>query len=133
MGRMHSNGKGISSSALPYKRTAPSWCKAAPAEVRVFVPRDAGEGLTRARVARECAHRERAPAAAFFLRARGESGGRSLRALSVWRLGSLLAPTTLHKELLRHKRLVQKLCAHTARNTLSLTPSPLRAHTKHHR
>ena len=33
MGRMHSNGKGISKSALPYKRTAPSWCKAAPAEV----------------------------------------------------------------------------------------------------
>ena len=67
MGRMHSNGKGISSSALPYKRTAPSWCKAAPAEVRVFVSRDVGEGLTRACVARECAHGERAPAAAFFL------------------------------------------------------------------
>lgn len=28
MGRMHSKGRGISSSALPYTRTAPSWCKA---------------------------------------------------------------------------------------------------------
>ncbi|KAJ0054245.1 hypothetical protein Pint_00233 [Pistacia integerrima] len=27
MGRMHSRGKGISSSALPYKRTSPSWLK----------------------------------------------------------------------------------------------------------
>ncbi|GMI98327.1 ribosomal protein S13A, POINTED FIRST LEAF 2 [Hibiscus trionum] len=27
MGRMHSRGKGISASALPYKRTPPSWLK----------------------------------------------------------------------------------------------------------
>ncbi|KAL7276486.1 ribosomal 40S subunit protein S13 [Rhizina undulata] len=27
MGRLHSNGKGISSSAIPYSRTAPSWLK----------------------------------------------------------------------------------------------------------
>jgi small subunit ribosomal protein S13e len=27
MGRMHSHGKGISSSALPYKRTPPTWIK----------------------------------------------------------------------------------------------------------
>lgn len=27
MGRMHSNGKGISRSAIPYKRTAPAWLK----------------------------------------------------------------------------------------------------------
>jgi small subunit ribosomal protein S13e len=30
---MHSNGKGMSSSALPYRRTAPSWSKSTPAEV----------------------------------------------------------------------------------------------------
>lgn len=34
MGRMHSNGKGKSRSALPYKRTPPSWLKIAPTEVR---------------------------------------------------------------------------------------------------
>jgi hypothetical protein len=28
MGRMHAPGKGISDSALPYKRTPPSWLKA---------------------------------------------------------------------------------------------------------
>uniref|UniRef100_A0A6N2MK23 Small ribosomal subunit protein uS15 N-terminal domain-containing protein n=1 Tax=Salix viminalis TaxID=40686 RepID=A0A6N2MK23_SALVM len=27
MGRMHSGGKGISASALPYKRTPPNWLK----------------------------------------------------------------------------------------------------------
>ena len=27
MGRMHAPGKGISDSALPYKRTPPSWLK----------------------------------------------------------------------------------------------------------
>lgn len=33
MGRMHSKGKGMSSSALPYKRTPPSWCKTTSTEV----------------------------------------------------------------------------------------------------
>lgn len=33
MGRMHSNGKGVSRSALPYKRSSPSWLKVAPGEV----------------------------------------------------------------------------------------------------
>ena len=30
---MHSNGKGISDSALPYKRTAPSWFKQSADEI----------------------------------------------------------------------------------------------------
>ena len=34
MGRMHSKGKGMSSSALPYKRSSPSWSKTTPTEVR---------------------------------------------------------------------------------------------------
>lgn len=33
MGRMHSKGKGISRSALPYKRTPPSWQKITTPEV----------------------------------------------------------------------------------------------------
>merc|ERR1719197_2078724 len=33
MGRMHSKGKGMSSSALPYKRTPPSWLKITQQEV----------------------------------------------------------------------------------------------------
>jgi hypothetical protein len=37
MGRMHSKGKGMSSSALPYKRSPPSWSKATAAEVRGLV------------------------------------------------------------------------------------------------
>ena len=34
MGRMHSRGKGMSSSALPYKRSPPSGLKIRPEEVR---------------------------------------------------------------------------------------------------
>jgi small subunit ribosomal protein S13e len=34
MGRMHSKGKGLSGSAMPYKRSAPAWLKITQAEVR---------------------------------------------------------------------------------------------------
>ena len=34
MGRMHTPGKGMSSSALPYKRSPPSWLKTTGIEVR---------------------------------------------------------------------------------------------------
>ncbi len=33
MGRMHAPGKGISDSALPYKRTPPSWLKISASDV----------------------------------------------------------------------------------------------------
>jgi len=46
MGRMHSNGKGISRSALPYKRTPPSWLKVTPQEVIEHVSKLAKKGLT---------------------------------------------------------------------------------------
>jgi small subunit ribosomal protein S13e len=36
---MHSNGKGISSSALPYKRSPPSWVKTTAEEVKEQVRR----------------------------------------------------------------------------------------------
>lgn len=40
MGRMHSKGKGMSSSALPYKRSPPSWLKTTVAEVRSIAGSD---------------------------------------------------------------------------------------------
>eukprot|EP01114_Cavostelium_apophysatum_P008994 TRINITY_DN22064_c0_g1_i1.p1 TRINITY_DN22064_c0_g1~~TRINITY_DN22064_c0_g1_i1.p1 ORF type:complete len:172 (+),score=27.35 TRINITY_DN22064_c0_g1_i1:61-516(+) len=46
MGRMHSNGKGISDSALPYKRSPPSWLKISPQEVVDHVCKLAKKGLT---------------------------------------------------------------------------------------
>ena len=46
MGRMHAPGKGISSSALPYRRTPPSWLKTAPEEVVDQVCKLAKKGLT---------------------------------------------------------------------------------------
>ena len=33
MGRLHSNGKGISSSAIPYSRAPPAWLKTTPDQV----------------------------------------------------------------------------------------------------
>merc|ERR1711967_172151 len=46
MGRMHSKGKGISKSALPYRRTPPSWLKVNPGEVSEHVCKLARKGLT---------------------------------------------------------------------------------------
>ncbi|KAK6203414.1 ribosomal S13/S15 N-terminal domain-containing protein [Scheffersomyces amazonensis] len=46
MGRMHSSGKGISSSALPYSRNAPSWFKLSSDEVVEQVIKYARKGLT---------------------------------------------------------------------------------------
>ena len=45
MGRMHAPGKGISKSALPYKRTPPSWCKVSAADVEEQVCMYAKKGL----------------------------------------------------------------------------------------
>mmetsp|Transcript_26252 Transcript_26252/g.35043 ORF Transcript_26252/g.35043 Transcript_26252/m.35043 type:complete len:152 (-) Transcript_26252:95-550(-) len=46
MGRMHTNGKGISSSALPYKRTPPSWLTASAADIEKQVLLLAKKGMT---------------------------------------------------------------------------------------
>jgi len=43
---MHSNGKGISGSALPYRRTPPSWLKITSPEVSELVCKLAKKGLT---------------------------------------------------------------------------------------
>ncbi|GMN40916.1 hypothetical protein TIFTF001_010137 [Ficus carica] len=46
MGRMHSRGKGISASALPYKRTPPSWLKISSQDVDENICKFAKKGLT---------------------------------------------------------------------------------------
>jgi hypothetical protein len=43
---MHSKGKGISDRATPYKRSAPSWCKATPADVVDSICKLARKGVT---------------------------------------------------------------------------------------
>lgn len=45
MGRMHSRGKGIAASALPYKRSPPSWLKVSAAEVSEHIVKLARKGL----------------------------------------------------------------------------------------
>ncbi|KAL6124404.1 hypothetical protein ACLB2K_076916 [Fragaria x ananassa] len=46
MGRMHSRGKGMSASALPYKRTPPSWLKISTQDVEESICKFAKKGLT---------------------------------------------------------------------------------------
>ena len=46
MGRLHSNGKGISSSAVPYSRTAPAWLKTTPDQVVEQISKLARKGAT---------------------------------------------------------------------------------------
>ncbi|CAG8549572.1 4865_t:CDS:2 [Ambispora gerdemannii] len=46
MGRMHAPGKGISSSALPYRRTPPSWVKTTPEEVCELIFKHAKKGMS---------------------------------------------------------------------------------------
>jgi len=46
MGRMHAPGKGIASSALPYRRTPPSWLKITSEEVVDLIVKLARKGQT---------------------------------------------------------------------------------------
>ncbi|XP_040564916.1 small ribosomal subunit protein uS15 [Lepeophtheirus salmonis] len=46
MGRMHAPGKGISQSALPYRRSVPTWLKLTPSEVKEQIYKLAKKGLT---------------------------------------------------------------------------------------
>ena len=46
MGRMHTPGKGIANSALPYKRAPPAWLVRSPKEVNEQVIKLARKGLT---------------------------------------------------------------------------------------
>lgn len=46
MGRMHSTGKGMASSAIPYSRKAPSWFKLSVEEVEEQIIKYARKGLT---------------------------------------------------------------------------------------
>jgi small subunit ribosomal protein S13e len=43
---MHAPGKGIASSALPYRRTPPSWLKTSPEEVVEQITKLARKGLS---------------------------------------------------------------------------------------
>jgi len=46
MGRLHSKGKGISASALPYSRTPPAWLKTTPDQVVDQICKLAKKGAT---------------------------------------------------------------------------------------
>jgi small subunit ribosomal protein S13e len=46
MGRLHSKGKGIASSAIPYSRTPPAWLKTTPDQVVDHICKLAKKGAT---------------------------------------------------------------------------------------
>ena len=46
MGRLHSKGKGISASAVPYSRNPPSWLKTSPEDVVDQIVKLSRKGLT---------------------------------------------------------------------------------------
>ena len=46
MGRMHSNGKGISKSARPYRRAPPGWLKTSAEDVEQHICKLAKKGMT---------------------------------------------------------------------------------------
>jgi len=46
MGRMHTPGKGIARSALPYRRSPPVWCKIEPEKVKEEIFKAAKKGMT---------------------------------------------------------------------------------------
>jgi small subunit ribosomal protein S13e len=46
MGRLHSKGKGIASSAIPYSRSAPAWLKTTPDQVVDQICKLAKKGAT---------------------------------------------------------------------------------------
>ncbi|KAJ5238736.1 hypothetical protein N7468_003355 [Penicillium chermesinum] len=46
MGRLHSKGKGIASSAIPYSRTPPAWLKTTPEQVVEHITKLAKKGAT---------------------------------------------------------------------------------------
>ena len=46
MGRLHSKGKGISKSAIPYSRTPPSWLKVTPDQIVDQICKLAKKGAT---------------------------------------------------------------------------------------
>lgn len=46
MGRLHSNGKGISASAIPYSRTPPAWLKVTPDQIVDQICKLAKKGAT---------------------------------------------------------------------------------------
>ncbi|KAL1926798.1 hypothetical protein VTP01DRAFT_5444 [Rhizomucor pusillus] len=50
MGRMYSRGKGIASSALPYRRSPPSWLKTSSDEVVDMICKNAKKGLSPAQI-----------------------------------------------------------------------------------
>lgn len=52
MGRMHTPGKGISKSALPYRRGVPTWLKLTSDEVKEHITKLGKKGLTPSQIGR---------------------------------------------------------------------------------
>ncbi|KAH7096804.1 ribosomal S13/S15 N-terminal domain-containing protein [Auriculariales sp. MPI-PUGE-AT-0066] len=83
MGRMHAPGKGISSSALPYRRAPPTWLKTQPADVVDMIAKLARKGLTPSQIGVQLRDSQGIPQVRFL------TGNKILRILK----GQGLAPS----------------------------------------
>jgi small subunit ribosomal protein S13e len=90
MGRMHSNGKGISRSSLPYRRTPPSWCKTEPEQVKEEMFKYAKKGLTPSQIGVVLRDSQGIPSV------RGVTGSKILRILKVAGLAPELPEDLYH-------------------------------------
>uniref|UniRef100_A0A2K6CQW8 Small ribosomal subunit protein uS15 N-terminal domain-containing protein n=1 Tax=Macaca nemestrina TaxID=9545 RepID=A0A2K6CQW8_MACNE len=54
MGRMHAPGKGLSQSALPYRRSVPTWLKLTSDDVKEQIYKLAKKGLTPSQIGECC-------------------------------------------------------------------------------
>lgn len=118
MGRMHSRGKGISKSALPYKRTPPSWLKVTPEEVEEQICKFAKKGLTPSEIGVILRDSH------GIAQVRSVTGAKILRILK--KNGACNFENNLHSQLWRFSRLT-----HDARYHLTLgTTSVWRGNTR---
>nr|XP_025863972.1 40S ribosomal protein S13 [Vulpes vulpes] len=60
MGRMHAPGKGLSQSALPYRRSVPTWLKLTSDDVKEQIYKLAKKGLTPSQIG-GCVRASRGP------------------------------------------------------------------------
>lgn len=101
MGRMHTNGKGISQSALPYKRSPPSWLKVTAHEVEESVCKFARKGMSPSQIGVQLRD------AQGIARVKSVTGNTVLRLLKkngAWRGGSWCRGTGLNPYRVRVRR-----------------------------
>ncbi|KAK6440406.1 ribosomal 40S subunit protein S13 [Oleoguttula sp. CCFEE 5521] len=102
MGRMHSNGKGISSSSLPYSRTPPAWLKTTPDQVVDQICKLARKGATPSQIGVVLRDSHGVAQVKIVTGANMDEGNKILRILKG--NGTLLPAVAVRKHLERNRK-----------------------------